>query len=746
MALAIFAILVLIVCALLVYYILVIKPTHEATSSISSEGTGHTGSRRPTRKHRTRRPRTTAKPLEAYYCTSGYCRREGHYINAIRSATTSPCDDFYDHVCATWVSQHPAHSTSTGSIISQDTMIQIALSRHLLDVFKVVKGRPDVGVAADLHSDCVDRIASIPPAADSLASLFSKWSIVSWPRGDAVHGGEEAVWRFAAELARDLDLATIAQVGVSVNPNNLDETVVTLEKPRFLLSEVDRERSDAAELFKQAVGEVVGKLKASVASDFAQRLFAVRSRFAAVRPSSYSDEDELVVRFGTLSEGLQEFLNVLLSNVPTSLPSEANVVLRSPQYFQRDVDAVLRSFPHEDTVNYFGFLVIVHLAPFLSHDMRSLRNLFADSVLGHTVGDVAVDTPLLCAWLVDRALPDCIAKAAVMWRESAGRDVITREWLSQLETVFLQHVTDLPWISELSALLVRYRLKRRATTRVGPAPSMRLDCARGLSPAGPNPLLVFWNVSKQRQDMVLRGLLTHGDRLRSQVWAGRTDLSVEASFRRDFQLVHVPSALFNDSVPTRSSIFVFHLARVAVRFYRALAQFLYENPYEREAPLSFADDYGHRLDEILECIREHAFHPRAPKSSVRALLDRTTALQLAINAFDQLLPIRRIWRLDLRLEDLPKVTAHQLFFIYFALDNCESTDPAFHSGRAKAKQRVNMPLRHLSQFAEAFRCPPGAPMAGLDCVSDFARRRAAAQAAWNAWDNDGDVADESANS
>nr|XP_050030008.2 membrane metallo-endopeptidase-like 1 [Dermacentor andersoni] len=729
---AVIATLVLLTCVLAIYYIVVCRGKPGA-STIISESTTSKVKRRTTRS-----PRPSTESLEPYYCTTDYCRREAEYIKALRSTTSSPCDDFYDHVCAAWVSQHPALSTSTGSLISQDTLLQVALTRRVLDQLKSAKSPADVGVAAGLHSDCVDRIVSIPPAAESLRSLFAKWSIASWPHGDSVQDGEVAVWRFAAELARDLDLATIAQVGVSVNPDNLDETVVELDVPRFLLADADRAAGNPAVLFKQAVEEVVRELKASVPGDFGDRLFAVRSGFAALKRSSYDDEDTRVVRFRNLSEGLREFVTVLLANVPTPVRGETNVVLRSAPYFLRDVGSVLRSAPPANTVNYFGFLVIVHAAPFLSHDMRSLRNLFTDSVLGRTVGNAITDTPLLCAWLVDQALPDCVAKAASLWLHSAGRDVVTREWLSQLETVFLRHVTDLPWISELSALLVRYRLKRQATTQVGPAPSKRLDCARGISLVGPNPLLVFWNVSKQRQDKVLRGLLMRGDRLRARAWAGRSELSAEASFRRDLQLVHVPAALFNDSVPTTSSVFVLHLARVAVRFYRALTQFLHENPYERDAPLSIANDYDYdydyRLTEALECLKKHGYagDPRGARRSARALLDRTTALILAVTAFDQLLPIRRIWRMDLRFKDLPDVTAQQLFFIYFALDNCESADPAYHSGGLSAKQRVNVPLRHLGRFAAAFKCRRGAPMAAADCMLDHGRRRrVVAQAAWN---------------
>ncbi|XP_065310243.1 serine/arginine repetitive matrix protein 2-like [Dermacentor albipictus] len=729
---AVIATLVLLTCVLALYYIVVCRGKPGASTIISQSTTSKV------KRRTTRSPRPSTESLEPYYCTTDYCRLEAEYIKALRSTTSSPCDDFYDHVCAAWVSQHPALSTSTGSLISQDTLLQVALTRRVLDQLKSAKSPADVGVAAGLHSDCVDRIVSIPPAAESLRSLFAKWSIASWPRGDSVQGGEVAVWRFAAELARDLGLATIARVGVSVNPDDLDETVVELDVPRFLLADAGQAAGNPAVLFKQAVGEVVRELKASVPGDFGDRLFAVRSGFAALKRSRYDDEDARVVRFRNLSEGLREFVTVLLANVPTPVRGETSVVLRSAPYFLRDVGSVLRSAPPANTLNYFGFLVIVHAAPFLSHDMRSLRNLFTDSVLGRTVGNAVTDTPLLCAWLVDQALPDCVAKAASLWLHSAGRDVVTREWLSQLEAVFLRHVTDLPWISELSALLVRYRLKRQATTQVGPAPSKRLDCARGVSLVGPNPLLVFWNVSKQRQDKVLRGLLMRGDQLRARAWAGRSELSAEASFRRDLQLVHVPAALFNDSVPPTSSVFVFHLARVAVRFYRALAQFLHENPYERDAPLSIANDYDYdydyRLAEALECLKKHGYagDPRGAQRSARALLDRMTALILAVTAFDQLLPIRRIWRLDLRFKDLPDVTAQQLFFIYFALDNCESADPAYHSGGLSAKQRVNVPLKHLGRFAAAFQCQRGAPMAATDCMLDQGRRRRlVAQAAWN---------------
>lgn len=89
----------------------------------------------------------------------------------------------------------------------------------------------------------------------------------------------------------------------------------------------------------------------------------------------------------------------------------------------------------------------------------------------------------------------------------------------------------------------------------------------------------------------------------------------------------------------------------------------------------------------------------------KLLLDQTSALLLALQAFDELLHVRRIWETDHRLRNLPLQSAQQLFFVYFALDNCESTQQASHRDHGmSANLRVNVPLRHVRLFAEAFNC------------------------------------------
>lgn len=65
---------------------------------------------------------------------------------------------------------------------------------------------------------------------------------------------------------------------------------------------------------------------------------------------------------------------------------------------------------------------------------------------------------------------------------------------------------------------------------------------------------------------------------------------------------------------------------------------------------------------------------------------------------------------DFRLQLLGDVSSDQLFFLYYALDNCERSDDLYQARQFRAwrhlppEYRVNLPLRHLAQFDRAFGC------------------------------------------
>ncbi|KAL3238821.1 hypothetical protein MRX96_021851 [Rhipicephalus microplus] len=72
-----------------------------------------------------------------------------------------------------------------------------------------------------------------------------------------------------------------------------------------------------------------------------------------------------------------------------------------------------------------------------------------------------------------------------------------------------------------------------------------------------------------------------------------------------------------------------------------------------------------------------------------------------------MLHVKRIWNLDYRLPGLPDVSSDQLFFIYFALDNCHSEDAVRHGRLTPAavdELRVGAPLKYVAEFSDAFQC------------------------------------------
>ncbi|KAH7937282.1 hypothetical protein HPB49_010013 [Dermacentor silvarum] len=268
-------------------------------------------------------------------------------------------------------------------------------------------------------------------------------------------------------------------------------------------------------------------------------------------------------------------------------------------------------------------------------------------------------------------------------------------------------------MSDEQVLVNRYRVKRRQASQLGPAASTRGNDSCGPSQVArrtDSPVEFYRAVSRAQQharwQTAIAGGAASGD-------APIRPSSVHARYDRSLGRVLVPAALFNTSVPGNSTGFSLQLARYAVRFYRALLEAL------------FVDERGHfdpdeasrrRLETLLQCfesdLRELPAALRGPVApdpamSRGAVLQQTAALQLAFRAFQELWQVRRAWNVDFRYQRLPGLSAEALFFVYYALDNCENSDLVYkeHQGHwLPAEYRVNLPLRHLVEFAPLFNC------------------------------------------
>ncbi|CAN8033122.1 unnamed protein product, partial [Ixodes persulcatus] len=667
-----------------------------------------------------------------YFCNTTYCNQEAAYLKALVSSNTKPCDDFYRYVCDGWSSQNPVNPFSPTAIVSRNTVLQDLLARHLISLIQ--SGPPDVKIAAQMHSACLNHNKHYIAAVEN---MFSNWVIRTWPLTNVTNWDLSHVWTFAAELVRDLDLATLIVVSVGVHPDIPGKVVIELDQPSFLLGRADHSASKMVTLFADAVQGTIAALGGQVVSKFEESLINVsRSLASIVRSTKDGRKDYRLEVIGNLDPLIQSLLEKTFRNIFKVMPDQ-KLLLKSPQYVRTDIATTLSTMQNHDILNYMGFMVLVHVAPFFPRTLLPLRSLFVKAILGRSGSDLS-DTSLLCFYAVQRLLPACFAKAALLHQRATSSDVTLRGWISRLERVFIDQLDRFTWVEDLSALLVRYRLRRNPVTSFpetavfGSDECVFPDAQNHLNTQ--RPLQSFFDISILNQQLKLQAILTTKiDKVRRHL--SGCDLSTEPKYDPTWQKVSLPLAVFNNSVPSNSSAFTFHLSRVAVRFYRALVQMLFENVYEHEVPFLLSEKARRNLTSLLSCFKNNLMQlPISLRVStvldeatlIIALLEHTAALRLSLEAFRQLNHISRIWKLDFRFEHLPELSAEQLFFVYFALDNCESVSSAHVTNEdvtLPARYRVNLALRHLSEFSDAFSCGAGSVLPAHYKCSVFEQER-----------------------
>ncbi|XP_070394675.1 uncharacterized protein [Dermacentor albipictus] len=675
---------------------------------------------RPTGKWPPRRPSgSTEEPLRGVYvCSTEYCKKEGDYLRSLTSHSSKrACEDFYEYVCEDWKkAATPLRGNQPGAAVSTDTLLQKAMEDRLLAYIKDAT-HVDVAPARTMYDRCSNR-AEVDAALLDAKELFRSWGS-DWPRANSSGGTPDDVWRFAAKLLRFLGVPSLLGVEVGIEPRDLDKTIVEVGPPKgtiFFAKDVSEPRVMA--LFTEAAWSAAQSLKPQDA-DAANA--ASRDVSIALATLSLLNLDDLgtspldfeVESFGTLGRGVQAFMRVVFENVAVFSANTRIMVHRSRLVLRKIDDIVGRASPRA-LLNYLGLLALVSLSPFLPERFGQLRVLHSVHALGRAE---APTTEQLCIRAAVQAYPACAVKAS----REVHKDVRRSLWLSQLEALFVDRVRDVSWVDNLTSLFVRYKMRHHRFERFFPARTLD-ECKQVATRGRPKAMGAFVEAVSLRQTQLLA---QYGKNLHP-VGPG-SPLSVWARYRLCLQLLQIPVGLVNSSVPTNGTFFALHLSRFAVRLYAGLAQMLYEGTvYELELPLYFTEDAERAFDEALDCLLYDArrrFPYGLDADRVRnALLEQVLALQLGFLAFRQLLGVRRIWYYDFQLSTLPGVTADQLFFLYYALDNCELSDKVFESHqfeahrRLPASMRVNMALRQSMRFAHAYGCAANSPMAaGVPC-------------------------------
>ncbi|KAH7975004.1 hypothetical protein HPB49_022623 [Dermacentor silvarum] len=317
-------------------------------------------------------------------------------------------------------------------------------------------------------------------------------------------------------------------------------------------------------------------------------------------------------------------------------------MLLSAEYFKK-LPEELRRVEANALLNHLGFRAVVRLAVFMPESLRVLREL---SYLEHY--HYYMRAPL-CGR----------GSGCPIWRSPSFMGCLVS------------------WLDERALFALAFRLRR---IRVDPPFSFDMiredvacvpaDLAVGNSLA--DILGLFRKMRTRRTILELRS---------GPGWHPLSPLSMWPDFDAALRRVRIPQGSLNDSVPANSSIFAFHLSRVAVRFYASMVPLLYSSyEYDREAALDLGRESERLFEGVRRCL-EDDWRALSDQDAAglplhyglldhRAwwlrqwLLEQTLVIELALHAFRELLDLRRTWKLQYRFVTLPDYTSTQLFFMY----------------------------------------------------------------------------------
>ncbi|CAN7941489.1 unnamed protein product [Ixodes pacificus] len=639
---------------------------------------------------------------------------------------------------------------TTAVSISEDTLLADAID-ILVREYIIDQRNADVGIARHLLNTCQAPALSDDERLRDMKEMFNGYFGISWPIEAHVDPTFPNIWVVAGLLVRDLNLHLLATVSVDLHPEKRTRHIVGVDEPDLLYRRTFQ-GGRLADLAAASIQESLSLMKKNVDFDeIANTIKAVMvslSKLVADSAVRYlGSENYRVLPLHQLDEGVTTLVKTVFAG-RAGINVNTEVLIKSPSYF-KDL-ATLGSLEPRGVLNYLGFRILVHFGTFISSSsLQQMRSV----ILGYSIDPYRPGIKEVCSREVEHALPPMYFRAFALRQQSTGFNTMARMWATQVEDSFRDGLSRLSWITDdRSSLrdstdmhLARFKLSLSTLYHFYPPwifdnktyQAYVDDLRRELASVDQNRIVQLWRAllrvqQQQKIQQLVTGLV--GRSITGSLF------DTLPSYNAQKNSVFIPVAVMNHSIPARGSLFAFHIARFGVRIFRGLLpviynDFVFSEQKQEDVPMLFSDAYQKRLQETVRCLLD-AFQksPEFLKSNFLknladitaagfSFLEQTVALVQAFSAFQERLNIKRIWKSDFRLSGLPKLSAEQLFFVYYALDNCEASDDDYRSRAFETRfalppeDRVNFPLVHFEEFKKAFSCPAGSPMAQPDrCV------------------------------
>ncbi|XP_064472134.1 uncharacterized protein LOC135386255 [Ornithodoros turicata] len=626
-------------------------------------------------------PRRPTSSTTAYICETEFCLRETFFLN--RTLGKDPCDNFYEYACKNVIERW---QPGLGSTISTDTLLVEDLEDRALK-FLTDPTRRDMQLVREILEDCT---TSEPSKKDAeVMSIISAYTPSgTWPmRREKI--ATQDIWLMAGRILKDFGINALVKATFHSRPTG---KLLVIDSADVIYMEKDNDQ--ILHTVKQATDDFLTRAHSSADEEsIAQNIVDVALALGTAGPRK---REPRLLNASKVHHGVILLLKTVCK-VPSIIMLESRDVLVS---VTRTVDRYSSA-----VIDYLAFRILLYFAPFLG--IPALIDLFP-----LTLSTTPTDPERLCSRLLEHVFPITYMRALSL---ALGQLALIHTWTSQVESHFLAYLPTLAWLTGVrggkwEALLAKHRLQK--TLKLAHFFPLRASSDK------------TWRAHAKRLRTSLLKVPSTLDRVRTaarivakESYIGSA-LAVEVEYFARRRFMHVPVGIWNMSVPPNSTHSAFHMARYAVRIYRSLLRVLRPNGNFDDTPL-YSHASNQRLRFLYRCLEDDI---RAMPQQLRSgldlriqgnvLLEQAVAVILAHRAFQHLLTTKRIWGIDFRLKGLERLSSDQLFFVYFALDNCERTDETSwrRSALPPAQLRVNAALRQNKLFARAFGCKFGKAM------------------------------------
>ncbi|XP_075539341.1 neprilysin-like [Dermacentor variabilis] len=675
-----------------------------------------------------RREVVDAAEADRDLCSSRQCDREAERILDAINTSLGPCDDFYAYVCSAWMRKHEPGSLQDRTSVDYD--ILDAYSRFLVSVLGWKNS--ELPAAKTLFDACIE-----PPVGlfgELITMLFYMVGLQRWPYSESERVLPNEVSASVGSLYRVLGEDSLFHLAVVERPDSTTHPTISIAEPRLLVGRAEGGLPLADFVFlSKAHGILMDHLHKPMTTNVAAVEMDLARRAAAKRAADCTDP-------------LSECMTTHIDHLPASrvlhwslLVQEAfgekmvalNQLVETPnfEYLVSFSDKVDQPLKKADLLNYLAFRICMTLSPLIED--AEVRHHLASIAYGRNPR-FAEPLPVAryCLRLLDHFEPALVTLLAY------DRSVIKLSW-KVLQFLVLDHLNSTlftflgqDFSRRFSPEFSDHVARRLATIKWEPLMPLRFfnktfrdkyfaGFTRENSSISLSSFVLFW---LQRAVKRRRGPVETDDSEDLRTGWGHGFLRTWPALGSPFGHLEIPLPVFDPAMSTDAKLHAFHVARAGARIYRVVLGYVYSLAYGFFYNTSTSDPAS-VFENLRSCLQQSYTEMTAPaaghgaipsieyeKTSASDMLDLMAA-KLAFAAFEQW---TRKEGLNFYFAKALQFDQKQLFFIYYGLSFCENVNPAATRGEgdahSSARNRVNGPLRHMKEFADAFHCAEGSFM------------------------------------